>query len=171
MKRDKIGVISSHKCYLLIEKYLNRLQDLVLLSLCIGRDVRGPLDVFQEAWTSTRKEDDSILNYVSKVRERMELAKELVQANMEHSQQIQKYWYNRRARTLQLKPGDKVLVLLPTSTHKLFAQWQRPYLIGRVNYEVVMPEHKKPNVIFHINMLKKWYELLTGEPEGTGFQV
>ena len=92
----------------------------------------------------------------------MELARELVQQNMAQAQMKQKEWYDQKAREMQLQPGDKVLVLLPTSTHKLRAQWQGPYLvkraIGRVNYEVVMPERRKPNVIFHVNMFKRWVE-------------
>lgn len=30
--------------------------------------------------------------------------------------------------------------------------------IGKVNYEVIIPERKKPNVVFHVNMLRKWTE-------------
>ena len=100
--------------------------------------------------------------YVTRVRERMELARELVQQNMAQARMKQKEWYDQKAREMQLQPRDKVLVFLPTSTHKLRAQWQGPYLvkraIGRVNYEVAMPEPRKPNVIFYVNMLKRWVE-------------
>ena len=51
--------------------------------LLYGRDVRGPLDVLQEKWISTRKEDDSILEYIMKVRERMEQAREIVEKNLQ----------------------------------------------------------------------------------------
>ena len=39
--------------------------------------------------------------------------------------------------------------------------------VGRVNYEVVMPERRIPNVIFHVNMLKKWNQRGTGQDEDT----
>ena len=130
--------------------------------LLYGRDVRGPLDVLQEKWISTRKEDDSILEYVMKVRERMEQAREIVEKNLQQSQNAQKEWYDRKARELKLREGDKVLVLLPTSTHKLRARWHGPYtvkrVLGKVNYEVVLPERRQPNVVFHVNMLKRWHE-------------
>lgn len=57
--------------------------------------------------------------------------------------------------------GDEVLVLLPTSTRKLHAQWQGPYKIkrkmGRVNYEVEMPGRRKDRRLLHINLLRKWH--------------
>ena len=104
--------------------------------------------------------EGSNLEYVNNVRERMETAWELVRANMEQAQETQ--WYDLKARQINLQAGDKVLVLLPFSIHKLLAQWQGPYLvkqrIGRVNNEIVMPEQRKPNVLFHVNILKKWEE-------------
>ena len=42
--------------------------------LIYSRDVRGPLDVLKESWSSDEKEMDDILTYVMKTRERMELA-------------------------------------------------------------------------------------------------
>ena len=60
---------------------------------------------------------------------------------------------------MNLKAGDKVLVLLPSTTDKLMARWQGPYevirAIGRVNYKIRMHDCKKKR-IFHINMLKPW---------------
>ena len=42
--------------------------------LIYSRDVRGPLDVLKESWSSDEKEMDDILTYVMKTRERMKLA-------------------------------------------------------------------------------------------------
>ena len=51
-------------------------------------------------------------------------------------------------------------MLLPTSTNKLLSQWHGPYevtrVIGKVDYEIEMPERRRKKDIFHINMLKKW---------------
>lgn len=130
--------------------------------LVYGRDVRGPLDVLQEEWASPKTESDSIVEYVLKVKTRLELAKEMVERNMTEAQEDQRKWYDKKARETQLQPGDKVLVLLPTSNHSLFAQWQGPYLVrralGKVNYEVVIPERRRPHVVFHVNLLRKWEE-------------
>jgi len=59
-----------------------------------------------------------------------------------------------------LESGEKVLVLLPTTTNKLLAQWQGPctvvHKVGEVNYELYMPDKRK--VTFHIKILKKWHQ-------------
>ena len=36
----------------------------------------------------------------------------------------QKEWFDRQARERELKVGEKVLILLPTSASKLLAKWQ-----------------------------------------------
>ena len=41
--------------------------------LIYSKDVRGPLDVLKESWSSGEKEMDDILTYVMKTRERMKL--------------------------------------------------------------------------------------------------
>ena len=54
---------------------------------------------------------------------------ELVQKNLSKAQQQQKRWYDSNAHSREFNPGDQVLVLLPSSTNKLWAQWQGPYEI------------------------------------------
>ena len=71
-----------------------------------------------------------------------------------------------REREREFETGEEVLVLLPTTSNKLFAQWQGPYRmlhrVGEANYEVHMPHKRKRKTIFHVNMLKRWYQ-----PEAT----
>ena len=126
--------------------------------LIFGRDVRGPLDILKEQWSKAEEPVDDILTYVTKVRERMETAREIVIQNMKKSQNKQKEWYDLKVRDMKLRIGDQVLVLLPTSANKLLSQWHGPYevtrVIGKVNYEIEMPERRRKRVIFHINMLK-----------------
>ena len=66
-------------------------------------------------------------------------------------------------RERELQPDEEVLVLLPSSSNKLLAQWQGPYCIlrsvGKVNYEVLMPDKRKRKKVFHVDMLKKWFPL------------
>ena len=54
---------------------------------------------------------------------------DLVKENLEKAQEKQKHWYDQGARVRQFEVGDPVLVLLPTTTDKLLAQWQGPYLV------------------------------------------
>ena len=109
--------------------------------LLYGREVRGPLDILRESWTEDNsKVSHSILSYVLLMRERLEKMSTLVQANLEEARTRQKYWYDKNARKREFQAGDQVLILLPTDTKKLRAQWQGPYKvtkrIGRVNYQV-----------------------------------
>lgn len=85
---------------------------------------------------------------------------ELARENLSRAQQQQKRWYDRIARDREFEPGDHVLVLLPTSTSKLLAQWHGPYPVKRqlspVTYEVDMFDKHKRKRVFHVNMLRKW---------------
>ena len=60
-----------------------------------------------------------------------------------------------------LKPDDPVLVLLPTTRNKLLAKWQGPYQavhrMGKVTYEVDIHGARSRKKVYHINLLKKWY--------------
>ncbi len=129
--------------------------------LVYGREVRGPLDVLKETWESSQESREDVLSYVMLMRERLEKMASLVQMNVSRAQSRQKRWYDRTARQRLFQPGEQVLVLLPTSTSKLTAQWQGPYQIvkamGRVNYQVDMRDRRKRHRVFHVNMLRKWH--------------
>lgn len=130
--------------------------------LLFGWPVRGPLDVLREAWEGPQTpETQSILAHVLKMREKMERMTELVRANMEKAQTRQKTWYDQKARQRTLVPGQKVLLLLPTSESKLLAKWQGPYKVirqmGPATYEIEMPGRRKPRQTFHVNLLKEWH--------------
>ena len=128
--------------------------------LLYGHPVRGPLDVLKESWESSPKSAESIVSYVLLMQNRLSKLRDVVRTNLEEAQRAQKKWYDRNARSREFSPGDQVLVLLPTSTNKLLAEWQGPYPITRriseVNYEVRMADRRKQKRIFHVNMLRAW---------------
>ena len=129
--------------------------------LLYGRHVRGPLDVLRETWEASTRKTESVVSYVMTIQERLAKLKEIVRDNLEDAQKTQKTWYDRHVRSREFQPGDKVLVLLPTSTNKLLAEWRGPYNIlrrvGDVTYEIEVSDGRKKKRIFHINMLKKWH--------------
>ena len=129
--------------------------------LLYGRQVRGPLDILKESWEASPKSSESIVSYVLLIQDRLATLRDLVDTNLRHAQKTQKSWYDQHALNRTFEPGDKVLVLLPTSTKKLLAEWQGPFSItrkvGKVTYEIRMPNRRKPLRIFHINMLRKWH--------------
>ncbi|KAI2645131.1 Retrovirus-related Pol polyprotein from transposon 17.6 [Labeo rohita] len=60
----------------------------------------------------------------------------------------------------EFQPGDRVMVLVPTSACKFLASWQGPYTvikkIGPVTYRVRQPGKRQAEQLYHINLLKKW---------------
>ncbi len=94
---------------------------------------------------------------------------QLSMENLLQAQDKQSRLYNRGARLRNFTPGDKVLVLLPTSSSKLLAKWQGPFevtrQVGDLNYEVVRTDRSGARQIYHLNLLKKWNEV---EPVDAG---
>ena len=129
--------------------------------LIYGRKVRGPMAVLREAWESGKSLDVSVVAHVVQIREQLQQMTDLVEQNMEKAQANQKKWYDRNARSCKFEPGDQVLVLLPTSTSKLLAQWQDPYEIvkpiGEVDYMIHMHDRRNKRRVFHVNMLKQFH--------------
>ena len=95
--------------------------------LVYGCAVHGPLDILRELWEASHRSNESVVSHVLMMCERLAQMSELVQENMKRAQQKQKAWYDRNAREREFQPYDQVLVLLPTTTNKLLAQWQGPY--------------------------------------------
>ncbi len=88
---------------------------------------------------------------------------QLSMENLLQAQDKQSRLYNRGARLRNFTPGDKVLVLLPTSSSKLLAKWQGLFevtrRVGDLNYEVVRTNRSGAHQIYHLNLLKKWNEV------------
>ena len=85
--------------------------------------------MLKEAWESNAQGDKNVVSHVLLMRERMEKMASLVQKNVKQAQTQQKHWYDQTAQQREFVMGDQVLLLLPTSTSKLMAQWQGPYQI------------------------------------------
>ena len=102
------------------------------------------------------------------MRERMSQTMEIAQTNLARAQERQKKWYDRNARVREFSEGDEVLILLPTSSNKLKAEWKGPYKVkrkvGTVNYEIETVGKRRSTKIYHVNMLRKWHT-----PHGTSF--
>lgn len=115
----------------------------------------------RETWEAEQKSEESVISHVISIREKMKRMTGLVRENLTKAQKNQKCWYDRNSVKREFQPKDEVLVLLPTVTNKLLAQWQGPYTIvkklGKVNYVVDMYDRKKRHRTFHINMLRKWH--------------
>ncbi|KAL7882906.1 hypothetical protein SRHO_G00005640 [Serrasalmus rhombeus] len=69
---------------------------------------------------------------------------------MEEAQRAQQRACNRPAQPREFQLGDRVLVLVPTTTCKFLATWQGPYTVrekvGPINYRLDQPGRRKPRV-------------------------
>ncbi|KAJ8359251.1 hypothetical protein SKAU_G00157760 [Synaphobranchus kaupii] len=110
--------------------------------LLYGRRPRGLLDLAKEAWEQQPSPHRTMVEHVEEVRERMATIWPMVREHMAEAQTAQARVYNRGAQPREFAPGDKVLVLVPTSECKFLAKWNGPYevieKVGAVNYRVAV---------------------------------
>jgi len=129
--------------------------------LLYGRTVRGPMAILRELWSKDVPEEEvqSTYQYVFELRNRLEDTCKLVEESLKESQVKAKAHFDRKSRIRELKAGNKVLILLPTDSHKLLMQWKGPFevteRVGLADYRVQLPSGSK---VFHINMLKQYFE-------------
>ena len=102
------------------------------------------------------------------MRDRLAEMAHLVARNSLDSQQKQKQYYDRGAKSRNFDVGDQVLVLLPTTTNRLKLGWTGPYKVTRrvnpVDYELEMPGRRHEKKTYHVNLMKKWY-VMTSHPQ------
>ncbi|KAJ8356897.1 hypothetical protein SKAU_G00196910 [Synaphobranchus kaupii] len=110
--------------------------------LLYGRRPRGLLDLAKEAWEQQPSPHRTMVEHVEDVREWMATIWPMIREHMAKAQTAQARIYNRGAQPREFAPGDKVLVLVPTSECKFLAKWNGPYEViekmGTVNYQVAV---------------------------------
>ena len=131
--------------------------------LVFGHEPRGPLKVVKEQLLSDiQEEDDNVLDYVSRFRERLSRACELACEHLKSSQGVMKARSDQKAESRSFEQGDRVLVLLPIPGEPLKARFSGPYLIekslGKETYVVSTPDRRKTTRVCHVNMLKRYYQ-------------
>ena len=130
--------------------------------LLYGRRPRGLLDIAKEAWEQQPSPHRSVVEYVEQMHSRMARVWPVVREHLRQAQQAQARVYNRGAQVREFRPGEKVLVLIPTTECKFLAKWQGPYEIvekvSTVNYKVRQLGRRKPLQVYHVNLLKKWHD-------------
>uniref|UniRef100_A0A8C5BI86 Gypsy retrotransposon integrase-like protein 1 n=1 Tax=Gadus morhua TaxID=8049 RepID=A0A8C5BI86_GADMO len=133
--------------------------------LLYGRIPRGLLDLAKEAWESRPSPHRTLVDHVEQVRDCMAQVWPIVRDHLRQAQQAQARVYNRGAQLRLFRPGDLVMMLIPTSECKFLAKWQGPYevmeQVGPVNYRVRQPGRRKPTQLYHVNLLKQWRANLT----------
>uniref|UniRef100_A0A669FBS4 Gypsy retrotransposon integrase-like protein 1 n=1 Tax=Oreochromis niloticus TaxID=8128 RepID=A0A669FBS4_ORENI len=140
--------------------------------LLYGHEVRGPLTLLKDSWEGEqgKEESVSVISYVIHMREKLQQMSELAQSHMAAAQRQQKTLFDKKARHRSFVPGQKVLVMLPTSDSKLLAKWQGPFEVqkklGPTTYKVSTPGLQRGSRVLHVNLLKEWIPRTESKTEG-----
>ena len=130
-------------------------------TLLLGRPISGPLEALKWSWTDETLDETerNASQYVRELKDRLKHGWAVATANLKKARKKQARYHNKNAKDRELEVGDKVLLLLPTGSHKLQISWQGPFTvskkISRTTYSIQMNGKNKN---FHINLLKKFHE-------------
>ena len=128
--------------------------------LIYGHQVRGPLEFLKECWESEAvdEEDRDVHKYILQMRRRLKDSCRLALESIKQTQIRNKEVFDRHAKRRLLRPGDQVLVLLPTDVRKLLLQWKGPYVIVKRHdadhYSLSVNGTERR---YHINQLKLYH--------------
>ena len=99
--------------------------------LVYGWPIRGPLSIIKENWLEQENQETSVIEYILETRSKLSKCVELAQKYLTESQKKIKTWSDKDARGRTYQEGEEVLVLLPTTSRSLEAQWPGQYKITR----------------------------------------
>ncbi|XP_040360535.1 uncharacterized protein LOC121048362 [Ixodes scapularis] len=132
-----------------------------LAELVYGRALRSPLRMLREMWEGTG-ENQTVVDYVLELLERLSVTRELVDKNMKAAQETAKVYYDRNARLRTFEVGDRVMILRTARKNKLEVHWEGPVEVidklSQTNYALKMPGHRKQVKIYHCNLMKPFVE-------------
>ena len=131
-------------------------------SLVYGRELRGPLEVLKEAWSSDEPPyamKQNVVEYLLETRKRLEECADIAISNSNLARDRAKAWYDQYSTERSFKPDDAVLVLLPSSTDALKCTYQGPGKILKrlndVSYVVAINNRISK---LHVNLLRPWID-------------
>ncbi|GFU84636.1 retrovirus-related Pol polyprotein from transposon 17.6 [Trichonephila clavipes] len=132
--------------------------------LLYGRPPQGPLSILKSTWTGKHNNlrlcTTPVSKYLEDLKCKLEKAAEHTQAKLVSTVQQEKmaYYHNLRSSDRVFKVGEKVIVLIPDATSKLFARWQGPATIiekrNPHSFLVAMPDNSTKHI--HQNKLRHY---------------
>jgi len=125
--------------------------------LVFGRNLRTPLRMLKEKWTYPESEQ-SVVDYVLTLLERLARSQELAEANMREAQMVAKQYYDRGSRNCTYKVGDQVMILKSAKKNKLDVQWDGPVTVTSKISETtyVVRQGRSQLKIYHVNLMKPY---------------
>ncbi|GFU71100.1 retrovirus-related Pol polyprotein from transposon 17.6 [Trichonephila clavipes] len=130
--------------------------------LVYGNNLRTPVFLLYESWLDPEEKEDTVVEYVFELINRLKRCRELATVRMEKVRDRRKKWYDKNAVKREFQQGDAVLVLTLNQPHKLAPQWKGPgkteKRLSETNYGVTFDGNHKGNKVYHINMLKPYHK-------------
>ena len=129
--------------------------------LVFGHSVRGPLKVLKENWLSGNTESLNLLDYVSKLRNKLKKACELAHQHLKKCQSKMKMFCNRRSQKRVFNPG-KVSVSSPGQRNALQARELGLYLgikrVGTLHWKYKKSDGRQLTQVCEVNMVKPYFK-------------
>ena len=124
--------------------------------------------LIRETWTgeekgglsselSALKPKMAVTRYMQKLEQHIRQALDQAGINEQKAHDANKARYDKRSTVRTLQVGDKVLVLMPTTSHSLTASWDGPFEVMEClknNNYVIAKDGRRAK--FHINALRKY---------------
>ncbi len=132
-------------------------------TLVWGRRLIGPLELLRNTWTEAEFDKldlkTSVMQYLTELREKLQLINQTAQQHAEQRQNLEKKRYDEQSTEKILEVGSLVLLLQPTSSHKIFATWAGPYrVVSRVSATNYIIDVDGRQVVRHVNLLRPYYD-------------
>src|SRR5688572_23959433 len=130
--------------------------------LVYGKIPRGPLAILKESWTREINLPPHIgiqpEKYLRDMKANMEKALLFAESYSREKQLQYTNQYNKRAKHKEFEPGEKVIVLYPTSTNKLISRWHGPCTViqRRSKYSYLIDMGDDSRKIIHANKIRKY---------------
>ncbi|XP_021377960.1 uncharacterized abhydrolase domain-containing protein DDB_G0269086-like, partial [Mizuhopecten yessoensis] len=85
-----------------------------------------PCRILEKAMAGEAEIQRNIVDHVVNMRERLAEIRDTARETLVIKRQKIKQWYDQNATQRELRPGDEVLLLLPSDSSKMVAQWKGP---------------------------------------------
>lgn len=129
--------------------------------LVFGHSVRGPLAALKGGLVPTEA-PRNLIDFVNGFRHRLFRAGLLAREKLGQAQMKMKAQYDRGTVRHEFSPGDQVLALTPLVTSPFQATFTGPYIVlekvSDLNYRVATLGRRKSSQLYHVNLLKPYYQ-------------
>ena len=124
------------------------------------------MDIARETWENgdpvTDKLKLSTIQYIEKLQRNIKTAMSMASENMQQAQHKMKTQFDKQCSVRVLQPGDKALLLRPSSSSKIMAEWIGPIdVLQRCENDNYKVKIGKRIAKYHINSLRKYHEAET----------